>query len=196
MTVRWDLVFATFEPAFSRMVMYRHGPASAFVHLAQRCTRQCSQRSDSSRTAQRARHRPKRATYGGNAGHSQAQGWPLHSRAQGWPLDGRPNIVHVRQSGLVRVSGALRKQSTLRAIQLTRCRSRQGRSFGEERSHLVLLGFDAAQNLVLFDTHFDTFRDPIARFRKKLVGPSLLAPVICFAWSQRLVRFGCRLHNI
>ena len=30
------------------------------------------------------------------------------------------------------------------------CRSRQGRSFGEDRSHLVLLGFDAAQNLVLF----------------------------------------------
>ena len=27
--------------------MYRHGPASAFVHLAQRCARQCSQRSDS-----------------------------------------------------------------------------------------------------------------------------------------------------
>ena len=56
-----------------------------------------SVRSDPTARAQRARHRPKRATYGGNAG---------HSRAQGWPLDGRPNIVHVRQSGLVRVSGA------------------------------------------------------------------------------------------
>ena len=34
-----------------------------------------------------------RATHGGNAGHNQAQGWPL---------DGRPHIAHVRQSGLVR----------------------------------------------------------------------------------------------
>ena len=51
----------------------------------------------------------------------------------------------------------MRKQSTLRAIQLTRCRSRQGRSFGEKRSHLVLLGFDAAQNLVLFMNSLTTF---------------------------------------
>ena len=60
-------------------------------------------------------------------------------------------------SGRAGFRSLLRKQSTLRAIQLTRCRSRQGRSFGEERSHLVLLGFDAAQNLVLFMILTDLF---------------------------------------
>ena len=53
-------------------------------------------------------------------------------------------------SGRAGFRSLLRKQSTLRAIQLTR-------SFGEERSHLVLLGFDAAQNLVLFMILTDLF---------------------------------------
>ena len=54
-------------------------------------------------------------------------------------------------SGRAGFRSLLRKQSTLRAIQWTR-------SFGEERSHLVLLGFDAAQNLVLFMILTDLFR--------------------------------------
>ena len=91
MTVRSDLVFATFGPAFCNMVMYRHGPASAFVHsTVSKAVFAAIRHSEHVITAG---PKAKRATYGGNAG---------HSRAQGWPLDGRPHIAHVRQSGLVR----------------------------------------------------------------------------------------------